>query len=803
MNTLNISAFSRQGGSTGLPATLMRIPTQASASPDSRGSSPTLNGTPAEKTTEDHRRVYLSPLCFEDEEDFPPRRPSSAGATSRKRPALQIEEDEEEEEDEEAVWRREEEAAQRRRGTWTGARIIIPSLATLAAGAGGGGHGGGHGGGGGGPVHLWTDACNRKGDKARIGGDADIGKMPCGVDDCESCAESGGEETPSRGRNNCQTGTRKRPKNVGWRTTEEGPPITQRAGELLTGLLGIYSLGRRDALEKILHGPSTSDNDLEISYNDIPTIVASLRAQTNSAHLSSLRYMLTLVQLALNVDSLQADNRLKHERKYNQDTLTEMFAGPTPRKTFVNWLTWGKRLLLLCSAGTMYILPIISAMEMRTKITGESSNEADIISLATALRQVKRKGLWSMAAYGYLQTLKLNYNVPVPVGQSPRSEVIKFQDIEKTDTVLDSVEIHSFKLPARSTEWAASSTLVWRTIDTPANVKLAPVYKIKTPLQLLKTKSPLTKRNRNRWSEKQRRIAEKAAVASSLNDLTARLADLHAGGTMKPGSYVEINSSILEGQALYITDANDKLLSLLFTVPEQYRQMLINAIDHIHAVMPGEFKDEDSQRDSFKYLSCHYSWYARFGEKGKGAPTNTHPDNIRKNHEGRVNFEQRLPHQSKEALKKPVEHSLLAEAYTDFFELLRVALKHYLPDQYDEIHIYAESLPLGASSPAYPFGGFVININACSWAHRDEGDKIMCFIVAAGKCKGGQLCLYETGFSFDLQVGDVLAFPSCDLTHFNCHFKGLRTTLVLHLDRQGDSWVRDCNGWGSHVVRHE
>ncbi|KAJ7665586.1 hypothetical protein B0H17DRAFT_951389 [Mycena rosella] len=258
----------------------------------------------------------------------------------------------------------------------------------------------------------------------------------------------------------------------------------------------------------------------------------------------------------------------------------------------------------------------------------------------------------------------------------------------------------------------------------------------------------------------------------------------------------------LRSQALHISDANDKFLALLFAVAPEYRKKLEDAIEHIFALLPGEFKDDDSRRELFKYLSCHYSWYARFGEKGNGAPTNIHPDNIRKDHNGRCNFGERLPHQSKEALKNPAEYAGLAEAYTDFFELIRVAFKAYLPDDYDEIRIYAEALPLGASSPAYPFGGFVVNISACSWAHRDEGDKLMCFVIPAGRFKGGQLCLFETGFCFDLHVGDVLAFPSCDLTHFNQHYQGLRTTLVLHSDRQGDAWIRDCNGWSAHVVRH-
>lgn len=96
----------------------------------------------------------------------------------------------------------------------------------------------------------------------------------------------------------------------------------------------------------------------------------------------------------------------------------------------------------------------------------------------------------------------------------------------------------------------------------------------------------------------------------------------------------------------------------------------------------------------------------------------------------------------------------------------------------------------------------MLNIAACTWAHRDKGDKRLCLVVPFGDFKGGQLCLYETGFSFNLKLGDVLIFPSCDLTHFNLYFTGKRGTLVLHSDRQGDSWVRDAHGWSHAFVLH-
>ncbi|KAJ7465829.1 hypothetical protein B0H11DRAFT_1922105 [Mycena galericulata] len=161
---------------------------------------------------------------------------------------------------------------------------------------------------------------------------------------------------------------------------------------------------------------------------------------------------------------------------------------------------------------------------------------------------------------------------------------------------------------------------------------------------------------------------------------------LHAGGKTKPGQYVCISSDILDGQALHIKDDNGKFLALLFAIPEEYRQRLDDAIQHIHtcpATSPGT-------PDTVK--------------RGTGAP-DTHPDNVRKDHKGRTNFDQRYVHNTSKEMKDMEQYAILAEAYSDFFELLRVALKKFLPKEYDELSIFVEHLPLDASSPCYPFGG--------------------------------------------------------------------------------------------------
>ncbi|KAJ6511160.1 hypothetical protein C8R45DRAFT_1162689 [Mycena sanguinolenta] len=823
-----------------MPLSLLECPDEPTpvSSPvlglSSLGSSPTLRGDYSPI-----RGSCLSPLRFDSETPSQPRSPRLS--TLGKRGAADLddygpndeeEEEEEDEEDEEEEerdegegweeWCRRREAALRGQGHWIGRKIRIP---------GGGGGGGNAGVGGGNPINLWTPDCPRRGGAARIGSAVDIGHMPCGQPGCSDCEQGededgqesnggGGQESSGvggkgggkargrlqgRGKNNTQAGGRKRSKkDIDWRLDEDGgPPPTEGAGKMLSQFLSVFGRAHRQDLEDVLAGtgdPSAAPTGPQ----DMVSLVARIKHQINAIRVHELHLMLNLIQLVLNVDSMRAEAQLQHRPRVTTRQLAKDCG--MHENTFTDWITFGQRLMLLCAGGTLYLLPIIAALNLRTKITRQYS-EQDILSLASALRRVKH-GLWLPMVRrlmvpvfhmrgttgGYIHSLWLHRNVPVSnSNESRRIDSFGFGDTQMADQVFDSVRTHFPKLHPRSAEWNSGTIPPWKPLEDPERVPLPPVFTITTPLKFEKTTPSLKRKNRNKFTEEQQVIATEAQTAESLDDLQELVDELHEDGKRKTDQYVGINSDILDGNALRLQDANGKLLSFLFTIPDEYKQQLSDAAQHIHACMPGEFVHDDSRREKFSYKSDHHAWYARYGENGTGAP-DAHPDNVSKNHGQRVNFEQRYAHRSKE-MKDTEEYTILAEAYSDFFQLLQLA-------EYNELSVFVEHLPLDASSPCYPFGGFVVNLRVCTWAHRDHGDKKICIVVPFGSFTGGELCLYETGFCFDLKLGDVLIFPSCDITHFNLHFTGVRGTLVLHSDRQGDVWAKTYNGWSRHFVTH-
>lgn len=108
---------------------------------------------------------------------------------------------------------------------------------------------------------------------------------------------------------------------------------------------------------------------------------------------------------------------------------------------------------------------------------------------------------------------------------------------------------------------------------------------------------------------------------------------------------------------------------------------------------------------------------------------------------------------------------------------------------------FAEVLPADAESHAGPFAGFVINFNVSTKIHRDKDRRFCVVLIVSENCEGGDLCLEEVGLKLSLRNGDVVAFPSQKISHFNTHFDGERASIVLHTDADCEGWIQHRNFW--------
>jgi hypothetical protein len=123
------------------------------------------------------------------------------------------------------------------------------------------------------------------------------------------------------------------------------------------------------------------------------------------------------------------------------------------------------------------------------------------------------------------------------------------------------------------------------------------------------------------------------------------------------------------------------------------------------------------------------------------------------------------------------------------------------PKLVEELELVVDVLPLFENTTSSVFTGFALNIGVQTLPHWDKFDfKQFCMVLSFGDAKGGDLCLVEAGLQFELCPGDVVAFMSGQLTHFNLPFAGCRLTIVCYTERSLEAWLHgNHNAWGFSI----
>ncbi|PPQ97260.1 hypothetical protein CVT26_000652 [Gymnopilus dilepis] len=307
-------------------------------------------------------------------------------------------------------------------------------------------------------------------------------------------------------------------------------------------------------------------------------------------------------------------------------------------------------------------------------------------------------------------------------------------------------------------------------------------------------------------TERERYLAGKAEEPSSLDDLRKKLQGQLAEGFKELGAYVNVTQDCANGTRIRVNDKNGDVIMFSFPdLPEDKRGRLMLALK---AIFPDEVKYTDSEKEGagFSFPARQFHFWNVYATHGSQYPDGVEPAVSLKNKaskKGKSNSSTCMPRASVEILQNSNRYRLLRECLADIFDWLRAVLKEALPEEFEIISGYADVLPADGFSPVYPFSGFVLNLNVCTKMHRDARDLRLCVVMALSdaNCKGGDICFKEPGIRLQMRCGDVVVFPSSQLTHFNRHFKGERASLVFHTDSNGQVWVESFNHWGGSASK--
>ncbi|KAJ7018749.1 hypothetical protein C8F04DRAFT_1277271 [Mycena alexandri] len=292
-----------------------------------------------------------------------------------------------------------------------------------------------------------------------------------------------------------------------------------------------------------------------------------------------------------------------------------------------------------------------------------------------------------------------------------------------------------------------------------------------------------------------------------LPPVAPKLESIHSNIEENHDTYVRFDTKILNGKALSIQGIADQgeLDNDVALILTDMREALGPIVDTLPDLINAAYGDgtihSDSRAEGFAVEAIHLEpAYNRYAEKGKGAPLDDHHMHfIHRANYPRANHGQRIPWVSKDITKDQDSYASLVSVLTGMCEYLADRLCYHRPDLVGKLEAYINILPYNAACPWAPFGGVVVNFNACSDAHLDGWDLFKrCLVVPLMRdCKGGALVLYEGRLVLDLHTADAILFPSGRFTHFNLHYVGMRASLVFHTDAGSLQWTEGegANEW--------
>ncbi|KAF6749075.1 hypothetical protein DFP72DRAFT_1073634 [Ephemerocybe angulata] len=277
----------------------------------------------------------------------------------------------------------------------------------------------------------------------------------------------------------------------------------------------------------------------------------------------------------------------------------------------------------------------------------------------------------------------------------------------------------------------------------------------------------------------QREHTKKAVIPRSIEEFeTLVRTNLDSGERTQESDYVELDMKHLDGRTLRIDDKNgDWLFIALPDMPDSIREPVLELME---LLFPGLIRELDTNSEGIdqQFESLHFSFYNRYAQHAhEDTPMNADVGTIRKVGKCKANSCCNVPRGSREYKEYPEERDAIYEAFEPLFEWISYKVQEVLPEDCEITGGYVDVLPGKQAVACYPFPCLVLNFNVAMRIHRDVGDDNFCITVGFSEGSGGELCLQEPGIKCHSRPGDVFAFRSSRISHFNMDYVGKRISM--------------------------
>ncbi|KAK1223938.1 hypothetical protein PQX77_013177 [Marasmius sp. AFHP31] len=574
--------------------------------------------------------------------------------------------------------------------------------------------------------------------------------------------------------------------------TKLNPQSLQETGQSLQNLVG--ALGQFNA-------PSSSSSPSPSPRESLATLTLRVYSGVKAEQALGFLNMLSLCELRVRVESLMVTEDMdKTQIYYNYINTDTRVGARVGKSTFLKWVSNGTFFSELAQAGSVYLLFIIAAAQGKTRFS--SLIAGDIAVLCHAFLDLRQSDIyfapqkhntWSPAkrdwdVWSVFQPDHSEYSVP----PSPPHNAL----ISDGFSVRPLFHIHS--------ESPSSATMFNEPIDEIA-ANVGQVITIDTDFNgsdIRNKKLPCGKsiEDRKAWTKERRdHISAHCFRPSTIEEFAEKVTtNLKGGFRTDSDAYVYYDRKVLGNHLINIRDKDGVTIALLGgTVSDNLTDGILDTVQCLFPEL--QMRDSAANPDD-KYDCSHLCIYNRFSTEGKGAPTDADPRKLRKEGTARpADVDQFSPRFSCETYEQGERSQRLMDAMESIVEYLGIEVKARLPDENDKLESFTNRIPHHNFSPAHPFGGVTVNLNAATIAHMDLMDWLICLVHTLHDCTGGELVLEELGVVIKLYSGDFAVFASMGLTHYNMDFKGRRVSFAFSTDIAAKKWVENNNGWRTNI----
>ncbi|KAK1228975.1 hypothetical protein PQX77_007975 [Marasmius sp. AFHP31] len=575
----------------------------------------------------------------------------------------------------------------------------------------------------------------------------------------------------------------------------------------------------------------TSTRGKDVSLADAAEMVCRGNALEQSLGFMN---MLSLINFRIRVERIQRTTRGTLADIYRDHLEKTHIETRLVYGTFCKWVNQGAVLADLASAGTVYLLFLLSAARLRGSLfTPLAMKDTPVICRALLRPDDGGSILGELVKTVFIPSIsslrrRLAISIPSALTKEGRNilgladlDVIDFTDLEQVKAYCSCIAHNGWALPERDmeawktyplsdSEYRPSTVLIDNhsvvrtyTAQTPRPEQSIdiPVTVVQVATQFDSTdkhnKFPCKRdmNSRMAWTLGERKLLPAACIRPTTVDafIQEMIDSVERGYRTNPDSYLYYDKDQLGGTALDIRDKLGEPIVLVgCTVPSK---LMAGLLVYIQALFPELCQTDSSIDGQAKFKCSHLNLYNRYSTKGNDAPHDADPWTLQKEGKRPADISQFTPRFSAEFYEQEIRGTRLLTAMKPLLEYMANVVKERFPKENGELVAFISGLPLNAASPVHPFGGVALNLNPATIVHLDPKDLNICLVLAIHDCTGGELVLEGPGIVIRLKSGDFAIFPSKRISHYNLDFKGLRVSFAFSTDNAAKQWIEDNNGW--------